>query len=539
MRRASITCIVLSALLAGAPGQADPMRVIEGIVVDAAGRPVADALLRLRASDTAARSDAEGRFTLVGPAIGAGIEITAAKPGYVIAGQALGNEAIRYRLVLRPIAPADERSYAWVSAYALADRQGPIEDTGREPCGTCHRRIAEEWQSSRHAGSALNPIFNAFYYGAGGAERPGQFPSHHHDFPNSNGTCVHCHLPALALRIPRDADPTDASGVEREGIGCDFCHKIAEVDPDPAQGRIGAQAALLRRPGGGAQLVLGPLDDVPRGRDAFSPVYRDSRYCGICHDGGFWGIPAYSEFKEWQETELPARGIHCQDCHMLNAAKAETVADAGPEIIRRAPEGLSSHRFHDSLSPGFVRRAIDFRLTAGRATTDHAGADVSATVAIANTGAGHHLPTGTPMRHMLLVLEARDAEGRLLQQSAGERVPEWGGTEEGPVPPLAGLPGKAFAKILQDRLTYFGDRHLDPLFPAPHWRPTFIAWDNRLARGATDVSAYGFALAVPERFPVTVTARLIIRRTFQAWALEQGLPDIEVEIARESIVVER
>lgn len=223
---------------------------------------------------------------------------------------------------------------------------------------------------------------------------------------------------------------------------------------------------------------------------------------------------------------------------MQSDGTATSVIDAGPlKIVQRNPATLSSHRFLDSRTPGFVREAIDFRLTGAVAD---GGLTVSAT--IANRRVGHHFPAGSPMRHMILVLDALDAEGRPLVLAAGERVPEWGGSEPGPVEPLAGRPGKGFAKILKDRAGY-SDRpeanHLDPLFPAPHWRPATIVEDNRLAFASADVSNYRFILNSSAAWPVTVTARLIIRRTFQAWALAQGLTDIESEIARDSILLDR
>ncbi|MBI1774888.1 MAG: hypothetical protein HYR63_06025 [Proteobacteria bacterium] len=511
--------------------------ILEGTVIDAAGEPVAEAVVRIRAHAAASLTDATGRFRLERPTGEPGLQITAAKTGYVIAGTQVLEQATDYRLVLRPVPLADDPSYAWVSAYALAEQNGPITDTGREPCGTCHRRIVEEWRSSRHAGSATNPRFLAFFYGAGGAAHPGESPSFRGDFPNSNGNCAACHLPVLASASPLSAEPAYAVGVPLEGVGCDYCHKIFSVASEPDGGRVGAHAAALRRPGGDGQLVFGPLDDVPRGRDSFNPLYRDSRYCATCHDGGFWNIRAYSEFQEWQQTEFAGRGVQCQDCHMREATAAATIVDAGPEIVHRNAAGLSSHRFRDSRTPDFVRDAIDFRLSAAPD-----GDRLAVTASLTNIGAGHHLPAGTPMRHMILVLEATDAQGRALAPGDGERVPDYGGTESGPVEPMAGRPGKAYGKILTDRVTYTdrpGDQHFKPMYPAPHWRPTSVAADNRLAYGASDASAYSFALGASVAWPVTVTARLIVRRTFQAWALAQGLADIDLEVGRETVSVAR
>jgi hypothetical protein len=252
-----------------APAVAEPWRHLEGVVVDKDGAPVADAVVRLRAEEPSARTDRLGRFTLVTPAIGSGIQITAAKPGYIIAGAPLVQGAGPYRLVLQPIAESDDASYAWVSAYVLGSAVGPIEDTGREPCGACHRRIEAEWRASRHAHSAVNPTFLAFFNGKGDGANPAGGPFYHRDFPLSNGNCAHCHLPVLGLAVPRDADPATAEGVAREGIGCDFCHKIAGLDPAQAPrrrpaagaGSTGRRAARARcdEPGLSRQPLLRPL----------------------------------------------------------------------------------------------------------------------------------------------------------------------------------------------------------------------------------------------------------------------------------------
>src|SRR6185369_11925503 len=49
---------------------------------------------------------------------------------------------------------------------------------------------------------------------------------------NSNGNCATCHVPAMALDNPFNADPREASGAAGEGVFCDLCHKIdtARID---------------------------------------------------------------------------------------------------------------------------------------------------------------------------------------------------------------------------------------------------------------------------------------------------------------------
>ena len=64
------------------------------------------------------------------------------------------------------------------------------------------------------------------------------------------------------------------------------------------------------------QLFFGPLDDVDRGEDAFSPLYRESRYCASCHEGIVFGVHVYSTYSEWLSSPARRAGKQCQDCHM-------------------------------------------------------------------------------------------------------------------------------------------------------------------------------------------------------------------------------
>src|SRR5207237_983331 len=111
-----------------ASASAEPWRAIEGVVVDAAGKPIEGAVVRLRAAEPSSPTDALGRFRLMTHAIATGIQITAAKPGYIIAGAPLVPGAEPYRLVMEEIAETDDASYAWVSAYVLGEPEGPVQD---------------------------------------------------------------------------------------------------------------------------------------------------------------------------------------------------------------------------------------------------------------------------------------------------------------------------------------------------------------------------------------------------------------------------
>jgi hypothetical protein len=101
-------------------------------------------------------------------------------------------------------------------------------------------------------------------------------------------------------------------------------------------------------------------------------------------------------------------------------------------------------------------------------------------------------------------------------------VPDWGGAQ-------AGLPGKAFAKVLQDVQT--GEAPV-----VTYWKQTVIVSDNRIPAMASDVSTYAFA--VPQAGDqVTVTVDLRFRRAFQAVMDTRGwgTPDVTMESAVVSV----
>ncbi len=493
MRRLAL---LLFAFLAAAPGE-----TLTGTVVDAAGAPVEGARVRLRASEPFAVTGADGRFTLADAASAPGREITAARPGHIIAGATLKDGIFDYRIQLPAIPAGDDATYPWVTAFP-EDDQAPRTDFGREPCGACHRRILAEWRESAHARSATNARFLAFFDGRNSL-------SFKRSNPVASDGCGSCHTP-----MTPGEDPRAVSGVGAEGVGCDICHKIAEARPG-AGDRTGIRAVDLRRPPFGRQTVFGPFDDVPRGRDAFAPVFAESRYCAACHQQRVGSVAVYSEFEEWQASAFAASGVTCQSCHMRGEGRATTMSDLGPGQIERAAATLSSHRFHDSRSPALIADAVRTSITA-----DSDGQTLVVAFEIANRGAGHHLPAGSPLRHMVLVVGA-EAEGRALELIDGPRLPDWAGLD------LAGRPGRAYAKLLLDAA---GDM-------APPWRAVALESDARIPAGGQDRTVYRFRVAGTR--PIQVTASVAIRRIFPAWAEASGVDAGEVQVERHILTIRR
>jgi hypothetical protein len=491
--------ILLLALLVAAPGE-----TLTGTVVDAAGQPVDGARVRLRASSTVVLTDSSGRFALADATAAPGGEITAAHTGHIIGGAVLKSGVSDYRIALPAIPDGDDPTYPWVTAFP-EDDQPPRTDFGREACGACHRRILAEWQASAHARSATNPRFLAFLDGASRLTSQRE--------PVNVEGCGTCHVPMA----PSD-DLRKVAGVAGEGVGCDFCHKVAAARPGEGS-FTGVRALDLRRPPFGRQTIFGPFDDVPRGRDAFTPVFTESRYCSACHQARDGKLAIYSEFEEWQASRYATAGVTCQSCHMRGDGRATTMSELGPGRIVRDPATLSSHRFHDSRSPDLLAGAVETAIAAERD-----GDVLVVSFEIANRGAGHHLPAGSPMRHMLLSIEA-EAEGRPLELIEGSTLPSWAGAD------LGGRPGRAYAKKI---LTAGSAEAGHPALP---WERATTAEDTRIAAGDRDRSIYRFRLNGAD--PVRVTAKVIIRRTFPAWAEALDLTADEIRVATHSTTIRR
>lgn len=404
------------------------------VVADRHG-PVAGASVRHKGAAVSALTDALGRFDL--PA-GSG-RLTAWKEGYFI-----GNG--RGRVVrLEPLPTKDDGDYVWVDPTPAAD------DAGR--CGNCHVRIYDEWSRGGHARSATGGHFKRRY-----AELL-------EGLPTGSGVCASCHAPSVREDDPALFDLRRVGGVDALGVHCDFCHKVAGLvgTPGLSHGRFGL--ALLRPSRG--QLFFGPLDDVDRGEDAYSPLYRDSRYCAACHEGTLFGVRAYTTYSEWKDSPAARQGRHCQHCH--NPPGGATNVAPGRGGVERDPKTLGNHDFWDGSQEAMLRRSVKLAVSWD-------GGRGEATVTLTATDVGHRVPTGFVERHLLLVVEAADAAGRPVASLAGERLPAFARG-------FAGRPGKAFGRLLRDEAG---------AGPVPTWRAADET-DTRLTPDVPDVSRWRFA----------------------------------------------
>lgn len=244
--------------------------------------------------------------------------------------------------------------------------EGAILDDPDVDCVTCHGNYdsANEpwstWRGSMMAQAARDPFFFAMMAIA------------EQDAPSSGDLCLRCHTPGGW----QEGRSTDTSGgqltaKDRQGVQCDFCHRMVDHDYAPGISPAEDEEVLenispLPLQYGNGQFIndpgsakRGPFSDVIEvgHLSTESPFHRSANLCGTCHDvsnpvfeqigpneytpGSFDAehvdqdlrnmFPVERTFSEWQASEYATTGVYapqfagnkadgivsiCQDCHM-------------------------------------------------------------------------------------------------------------------------------------------------------------------------------------------------------------------------------
>jgi hypothetical protein len=336
--------------------------------------------------------------------------------------------------------------------------------------------------------------------------------------------------------------PSNRGDARDEGVTCDICHKVLDVTLDntgfPFVDRPGILSFKFLRPdipaftiGPFANLLISNSNSLTDHRLTCSSIFSKSEFCAACHYGKFGDMVIYNSYGEWKQSaygDKPNEADYrtCQDCHMSHMQPG---GEYPPSSRRQAcsETDINFQNFdHNLMNLGFdgdsgkqiplmikdaARLNVKFKYEPDKKNS------LNVIVKVQNTNVGHKFPTDSPLRHLILVVEAKDRFGTTLLQVDGERIPNWGGMGKPFMDGLGiknygGLPGKIFANLLVEE-----DTNVSPT--AAYWNETKFAWtdgadnsDTRLSPGEEDRSDYYFT--VPDNGQVSVTVTLVYRYAF-------------------------
>ena len=269
------------------------------------------------------------------------------------------------------------------------------------------------------------------------------------------GQCADCHAPGIDGKLG-GRDLLEATGVAHEsGVHCDICHKVESIDMEAEPG-VAGRLKILRPSDMGipafgtwAPLTFGPDPDVinPRMGSVERSFFREAEFCAGCHqqdqevllpaetiDTGRWPdgrLPVHSTYEEWREGPL-AESTPCASCHMppsseLNGSDLHNpeLATAGTGWARPAGQ-VREHSWVGPRTPESKMLELAAAVFIDKEVVD---GELRANLRVKNVGPGHALPTGEPMRSMVLYVEARCGDERLVA-TGGDAVPDFGGYKE-------------------------------------------------------------------------------------------------------------
>ncbi|HEU4402830.1 MAG TPA: multiheme c-type cytochrome [Candidatus Polarisedimenticolia bacterium] len=280
------------------------------------------------------------------------------------------------------------------TAAAAGAAASPHPYASARTCSACHQAIHKYWSESPHALSASNPVFLETL--RRGVETAA-------DKTAARRECVWCHAPTTL--VTNDFELKDP--VSREGITCDFCHTVADVDMDQQDRPFVTEPGPVKR---------GPLEYAksPAHKTAYSPLHRASPLlCAACHE---WknthGVAVLSTYSEWKAGPYPARGVPCQDCHMGLVPGATVREDIKGTSLRV----VNLHRLVGGSARSQLARGLDLKIES--MTRSGEMADIA--VSVTNVAAGHPVPGGLATKSLVLAVGVEAADGTL--QHRQERV---------------------------------------------------------------------------------------------------------------------
>jgi hypothetical protein len=168
--------------------------------------------------------------------------------------------------------------------------------------------------------------------------------------------------------------------------------------------------------------------------------------------------------------------------------------------VEREPDTIFSHLMPGAADQTLLENAVTLSATAALEDSQ-----ILVDVSLVNDLTGHHVPTDSPLRQMILLVRAFDGQGNELELLEGPTLPDWAGEGDPDDGYYAGLPGVGYARILEELWT-----EISPT--GAYWNPTRELSDTRLAAMAEDENSWLFA--APADAEQVIEIRLLFRRAF-------------------------
>ena len=269
------------------------------------------------------------------------------------------------------------------------------------------------------------------------------------------GQCADCHAPAINGE-QGGQHLLDATGIPYDyGIHCDYCHKVSDVDLAASPGSGGR--LVVHRPSepgslgawDNMPLSFGPYHDVLTG--VMGAVQRDhftqSLFCAGCHEHQIEGLQASDpvDTSRWPDGTFPVQSTYsewlqgpmadvqpCQSCHMPpdptagNSADLYQSFDLRPGFVAGWERPTGTVRRHSWVGPRQPESGMLEISAAVFVEKRQVDETLEVHVTVKNVGPGHALPTGEPMRSMVLLVQAM-CEDLPLRAIGGDVVPSFGG----------------------------------------------------------------------------------------------------------------
>jgi len=487
------------------------MAQISGTILDGhTQNPIEGALVRFQTRTTVVTTQADGTFILddTGPG-----RLTGAAYGYFNGAITISTSGpvSGVTITLTPIDLTNEGATIKVPTF----------------CATCHTTLEDQYSNSPMAKTGYNKWVHDIFNGSASSGGMNGFvytrdSDHLAHSPVSE--CASCHTPVHFLNDPESGlgDFNDPVFDKELGVTCEICHRAYDVDenktnwPGVIPADEGGAFTLIRSNEAMEFGRLGDVDNVTGMRGSYNPQLA-ARVCAACHednndsdeDGDYedeinfeGAVPSETTYSEWLDYEAlnGENAKSCVDCHM-------PITDLSSFCSLSGLNRTGQVRSHDirGTTPAFLDTALDFTVT-HQVSTNHLKVDVT----IANSETGHSVPTGVPIRNVILVLLVKDEGDLLAPFITGDQIDSVGGVdpntmtfniEEGY---YAGLPGKAFymngANATHERVFFT--------------ESTFIQEDSRIKAGETYQGSFVFELPVGSD-TLNVDVRLIYRRGFR------------------------